>query len=243
MMVWNGRLPGATRLGLSGSRLKPWPAVLHRQAQAGHDHAGTEPHVVALDEAHHHAALVSRCEVDRAAAPVRIAGLARFERLRATRVDQAGTRRQVGLVEQVLHAHEHPRGVGDLSIDVGEGQLHRLDLQMLGCRAVDLETGQVEVLEDAQRHQGGDALPVRRDLVQRVAAVTARDRRDPVGAVGRQIGHGEGATVLAGVVGHGLCQITAVEGFAAGFGDAPQRTAGCRKAKNTRRPQAPARAA
>jgi hypothetical protein len=33
-------------------------AVLHRDAPAGHDHARAEAHVVALDEAHHHAALV-----------------------------------------------------------------------------------------------------------------------------------------------------------------------------------------
>jgi hypothetical protein len=39
------------------------------------------------------------------------------------------------------------------------------------------------MLQDAQRHQRGDALPVGRDLVQRVAAVVLRDGLDPLGLV------------------------------------------------------------
>ena len=58
MMVWNGRLPGATQLGLAASRQKPWPRFCIDDAAAGHDDARAEAHVVALDEADHHAALV-----------------------------------------------------------------------------------------------------------------------------------------------------------------------------------------
>jgi hypothetical protein len=83
MMVWKGRLPGATTLG--------WPrqaeavaAVLQRDAVARHHHARAEAHVVALDEADHHAALVGRGQVDGAALD-RVAGA---EVLRAPAVDQ-----------------------------------------------------------------------------------------------------------------------------------------------------------
>src|SRR6185369_1308626 len=60
-------------------------AVLHRDAPAGNDDARAEAHVVALDEAHHHAALVGGAEVDRSALG-RVAGA---EDLRPPGVDQA----------------------------------------------------------------------------------------------------------------------------------------------------------
>ena len=35
MMVWNGRLPGATRFGLAATRLKPWPRFCIDTPQPG----------------------------------------------------------------------------------------------------------------------------------------------------------------------------------------------------------------
>ena len=35
MMVWNGRLPGATRFGLHGSSEKPWPRFCIDTPQPG----------------------------------------------------------------------------------------------------------------------------------------------------------------------------------------------------------------
>ena len=51
----------------------------------------------------------------------------------------------------------------------------RLDL-VLGEQAP-----QIESLEDAERHQGDDALSVRRQLEDAVSAITAADRLDPFG--------------------------------------------------------------
>ena len=35
MMVWNGRLPGATRFGLPAFRLKPWPRFCRLMPKPG----------------------------------------------------------------------------------------------------------------------------------------------------------------------------------------------------------------
>ncbi|CKS33394.1 Uncharacterised protein [Mycobacterium tuberculosis] len=35
MIVWNGRLPGATTLGLSAFRLKPWPRFCRLMPNSG----------------------------------------------------------------------------------------------------------------------------------------------------------------------------------------------------------------
>ena len=72
MMVWNGRLPGATWFG-PGRRLKPWPRFCRLTPKRGLDAARAEAHVVALDEADHHAVLVGGGEVDGAALD-RVAG-------------------------------------------------------------------------------------------------------------------------------------------------------------------------
>ena len=130
MMVWNGRLPGPTTLGLSRVEREAVAAVLQADAVLGHDHAGAEAHVVALDEADHHAALVGRGEVDRAALGRR----AGAEGLRALRVDQARALLQVGVVEHLRRRDRHRARLGHVAVGVGEAELHRLDLQVLRGR-------------------------------------------------------------------------------------------------------------
>ena len=103
MMVWNGRLPGATSSGCAGSSEKPWPRFCRQTPQLGHDDARAEAHVVALDEADHHAALVGGAEVDRAALG-RVAGA---EVLRPLRVDQLRALGEVGVVEHLLGRAAH----------------------------------------------------------------------------------------------------------------------------------------
>src|SRR5690606_41254999 len=54
---------------------------------------------------------------------------------------------------------------------------------MLRLYRIDAHALQVEMFADAQRHQGGNALPVGRDFMQFIAAVRLRDGLDPVGAI------------------------------------------------------------
>ena len=141
-------------------------AVLHRDAPFRHDDARAEAHVVALDEAHHHPALVGGAEIDRAA----LGRMALREALRLVRIDQLRPRGEVALVEHLVGRQAHAAAlVGDVLVGVGEAQLHGLDHQVLALGAVDRHRGDVEVAQDAERDQRRDALPVRRDLVQAVA--------------------------------------------------------------------------
>ena len=77
-------LAGRDDVGAAGIEAEAVAAVLQRQPQPGHHHARAEAHVVALDEADHHAALVGGGEVDGAALD-RVAGA---EVLRPLRVDE-----------------------------------------------------------------------------------------------------------------------------------------------------------
>ena len=158
-------------------------AVLQADAESGLDAARTEPHVIALDEADHHAVLVGGGEIDRAALD-RVAGA---EVLRAFHVDQLGPAGQIAVVQHLLGRHAHAGRLGHIFVDIGKSQLDRFDLQVLRIGAVHRQLGDVEVLQDAQRDQRRDALAVGRDLMQRVAAIVLADRLDPFGLVGGEV--------------------------------------------------------
>ena len=194
-------------------------AVLQADAEGRLDAAGAEAHVVALDEADHHPVLVGRRQIDGAALD-RVAGA---EVLRLLHVDQTGAALQVGVVQHLLGRHFHRLALGDVLVGVGESQLHRLDLQVLRIRSVDRHAGEVELLQDAERYQRRDALPVRRNLVQRVAAVVAADRLDPLGLeVGEILGR-DGAAVGRRKLLDRLRDLAAIESLALALGDQPQR--------------------
>jgi hypothetical protein len=65
-------------------------------------------------------------------------------------------------------------------MDVGERELHRLDLQVLARHRVGRERREIERVEDAERHQRGNALPIRRYLVHGDVAIGKRERRHPI---------------------------------------------------------------
>jgi hypothetical protein len=115
------------------------------------------------------------------------------------------------------------RGSDDVAVDVGEGELHRLDAQVRDLGPVAVETGQLEILEDAQRHAGCDALARRRDLMQRRAAIGEADRIDPVGLVRGEVLLAQRAAGFAGVLVHRVGQFAAIEGLALALGDLSER--------------------
>ena len=110
-----------------------------------------------------------------------------------------------------------------MAVDVGEGELHGLDLQVLRGHAVHRQRRQVETVEDAQGDQRRDALTVGRDLVQGVVAVALLDGRDPLRAVGGEVGGGHRATVGLRMRRRGLGDLAPVESLTAGLRDQAQR--------------------
>ena len=194
-------------------------AVLQAQPVARDDHTRAEAHVVALDEADHHAAGVGRGQIDGAA----LRQVAGAEVLRATHIDQPCAAGQVVLVQHLRRRQSHAARLGHVSVDVGKGQLHGLDLQVLRCHAVHRQRSQVEVLQDAQRDLRGDALPVGRNLVQRVPPVVLRGRAHPLGPVGREIGLGHRPAMVPGMGRSGSRHLAAVEVLTLAARDHPQR--------------------
>ncbi len=109
---------------------------------------------------------------------------------------------QVFLVEQIRALHAHRVGIRHVLVDVGERELHRLDLQVQAVGGIHGDRAKVEVLEYAERHLRRDALPVGRNLVQRVAAVVLGERLDPVDGVRGEVIHRHCAAMRAGMRGH-----------------------------------------
>ncbi|KAG1251881.1 hypothetical protein G6F68_012052 [Rhizopus microsporus] len=195
------------------------PAILQADARARHHHARTETHVVRLDEADHHAALVGGGQVDGAA----LRCMARGEGLGHVGVDHPRAFGQVVRPQHLLGRHPHVARVGHVRIDVGERQFHGLDQQVLGIGMVDWAGRQVEVLQDAQRDQRRDAVAVGRDLMQGVAAVRLADRRHPFRRVVAQIGQGQGGVVGLGVRDQLVGRFAFIEVAPAAGGDALER--------------------
>ena len=130
---------------------------------------------------------------------------------------------QVLLIEKVLRAYRHVLDVGHVGLRVGEGELHRLDLQMHAVGGIDGERGHVEVFEDAERDQGHDALTIGRYLVHRVPAVAAGDRPDPVSMMCGKVAGSHGPAVDRRVGFEFGRQFSAVERLAVGRGNRLER--------------------
>ena len=171
-LVWALARPDA--VGVAALEDEGGTSVLQRDAV--HHHARAEPHVIRLDEGHHHAARIRSGEIDRAALRRRAVAVV----LRTLEVDELRARLEIFAIEEPLGAHVHVLEVADIAPGIGEGELYRFDLQVDAVRPVDAVRAQLEALEDAERHQGDDALAVGRDLVQRVAAIVHLQRRHPV---------------------------------------------------------------
>jgi hypothetical protein len=112
-------------------------------------------------------------------------------------VDQLRAFGEIRVVEHLGRRDVHRARVGDVAIDVRERELHRLDLQMLRIGRIDGPVGHAHVLRDAERDQRGDALPVRRNLVDRMATEALADRLDPFRPVRAQVGLGQRAAAFA----------------------------------------------
>ena len=196
-----------------GVQAKGVPPVLQTDAERGLHAAGAKAHVVALDEADHHAVFVRCAQVNRAA----FDRVARAEVLRFFHVDQLGAAGQIGVVQHLLHRHFHRRWLGHITVHIGKGQLHRLDLQVLGIHAVHGHARHIKFIQNTQRNQGRNALAVGWNLMQGVAPVIFANRRDPLGLVRGKVAGLQAAAVFGGEAFNRLRNLAAVEGLALGL--------------------------
>ena len=156
--------------------------VLKRDSGLRHHHPGTEPHVVRLDVAHHHAVAVRGTEIHRPASR----GGARTVVARVPS-DQRPARGEVAGVEHCVDRNVGDVRIGHKAIAVRKRELHRLDLPVpaLGACVRRLVHGRAR--NDSERLQSRNPLPVRRDLPDLVIPIRDRDRLHPFRTERRQI--------------------------------------------------------
>ena len=155
MIVWNGRVAGASAFGWPGTCAEAGGAVLEHDPRSRRDDAGAERAVDALDQRHRHAVAVDGAEVGRPAA-----GRLDAEIDRPLRPDERPARGEPLVREEV----GGQRAVVHERVRVGERELHRLDLGV---------QPRLEAVVEREREERRDALAVRRQL----AHLDSRGRR------------------------------------------------------------------
>ena len=231
-----GALARPHLVGVTGFGAEAMAAVLQADAGARHHHAGAKAHVVGLDEGHHHPLGVGRRQVHRAAAPRRAVDRGAG----ALAVDQRGALAQVLALQQPPGRQRHVVDVGVVVMDIGQRQFHGLDLQVQAVGAVHWLAAHAQLVQHAQRHQGGDALAVGRDFVHHRIAEALRQRAHPVGLVRAQVVLGHGAAAGPRMGGHARGQRATVERLALGGDDVLQRAGMGLAAEQLARPRRPA---
>ena len=108
--------------------------------------------------------------------------------LRALHVDELRARLEIVAIEHLCGRDIHEARIGHVAVGIGEAELDGLDLQVRAVRAVDRVARHVEMLQDAQRDEGGNALaphqvqallPKLQAINPRIAGVRAmEDRQD-----------------------------------------------------------------
>ena len=110
-----------------------------------------------------------------------------------------------------------------MAMKISKGELHGLDLQVDGLGAVGVQLLDPHTAQKTQRHERGDPLPIRRDLVQGRVREGLPDRAAPVVAVRRQIIDGQARPVFGSKGRDPLGQFAFIERPSLGLGDQAER--------------------
>jgi hypothetical protein len=191
-------------------------AALQGDPPPRHDDTGAEAVEVGLDESDHLPVRRRDAEQHRAAAG-RPTGTERP----GPWPDERPPAGEVCRVEEPGRRHLDPGRVPDVGERVGERDPHRLDLQVEGGGVGEVGA-ELEAVEDAERHQGRDPLPVRRDLGHPVSAVCGGHRLDPLALVGGQVPGRQESVRPGGELGDGAGDLTGVEVLRTGLGEPVQ---------------------
>src|SRR5918993_1680546 len=205
-------------VGMAGFEAEQVTAVVEADSGALGDDAAAECPVKAVYERAAVAVGIHGAEVGRVPAGRRLRGPLRG----AFRRDALAQARGVVLRDQAFRSGLRgvpERGVTYLVVQVLEGQLLRLDLEVDALRASASEGREIEALQDVQHLEGGDALAGRRDLVDRNALVFGRYRLDERRLVGGEVLFGQEPTGLPGRARDAGSDLTPVEGVGTVYRD------------------------
>src|SRR5579859_7840372 len=106
-----------------------------------------------------------------------------------------------------------------MAVDVGESELHRLDLQVQACCGIHDHAAQIEMSQNAQRDQRRDPLAIGWNLMNAMSAIILADRFDPVGLMRGKIVGFERRTAGGAEIRNALRKRTTIERLAAGTSD------------------------
>ena len=202
---------------MGGIEAEELAAIMEHEAEAVGHQSPTHTAVVALDEADHHPVLVGDGKVG---------GVALALQLGRDQCAGGEGRGGLGGVDQgeallaVFIGEQLRRGLGKGRVGIeargilkGEALGFGDMMQHLGAAALPL--CKVNVLENIDHLQRGEALAVGRQFAQFVAlAVMGAGDIHPLAAMRGEIGEGEGAALPLQVIDHHLCQSALVEGIA-----------------------------
>lgn len=113
--------------------------------------------------------------------------------------------------------------VGDMFVEVGQGQFHCFQHRVNRFKAVHRVFADAQCFEHGQAGQGGNALAIRREFMHHSACVGHRQGVDPVHGMRRQVVEAHYAAIGVGMGDDGLRQFAAIERFAFGLRDQFQR--------------------
>ncbi len=113
--------------------------------------------------------------------------------------------------------------VGDMFVEVGQGQFHCFQHRVNRFKAVHRVFADAQCFEHGQAGQGGNALAIWREFMHHSACVGHRQGVDPVHGMRRQVVEAHHAAIGVGMGDDGLRQFAAIERFAIGLRDQFQR--------------------
>ena len=144
----------------------------------GHDDAAAHAAVIALNEADHVAFVIGRAHVNRVALiERRNPGVGLFSCV--TGIDQLLAIVRVTFRKQTGQRNFRERGIGIKFGAIRPDDFLRFDHGVQRVRRIAPHRAQIESFENVQHLQRGDALAVRRQFEDIVAAIVRRDRIDP----------------------------------------------------------------
>ena len=166
-----------------GNADKSAAAVLQSNTGPGHHNARTKAHVIRLNETGRSAASIGRTHQDRTAR----LGHAVIKILSLLGIHFHGEGVNPFVLQRLLGRFGHMFGIGHHAMRFTETELHGFDRQVGSFDPIRVERQGIQFSQDPQRKKHGDALPVRRDLVESHVAAGHRNGIHPHPGVVRQI--------------------------------------------------------
>ncbi len=138
-------------------------------------------------------------------------------------IDERRARLQIMVAQQLFGRKLHVRFIRHVAVEIRQRQLHRLNGQMQGLHGIRVMVLNAALLQNAERNQRGDPLPVRWQLLHRTAGEVTRQQIHPVHTMIRQILSRQMGAVRFGEGGNFLRQLAPVKRLAVGFCNQLQR--------------------